>query len=532
MEFQRVNARLAGQDGALLSTQMQAPVQVVIVALLAGLFSATGLCWLIFRRFVRSEHARMMQELEASRAQMRAEDARRAANEDAMLKKRQDELETINAAREARVAARERELEQAESRRVEQSEALDKRSQNLERRAKELEERSAQMDDEMSAYKQRLQEIASMPMEKARDALLEEARRECEGELRRFKNETLDRGEAEIETEAKKTLVACMQRLSSTPMQDATATVVSIPSEDMKGRIIGREGRNIKAFESATGTTLLIDETPDSVLVSSFDPVRREVARIALEALIKDGRIHPTSIENAVTSANEEVKKSVTAFGEDALRRVRVLQVHPELVQLLGQLRYRLSYNQNCLDHTIEVAQLCGLIAAELGLDTEVARRCGLFHDIGKSLDADYEGSHASAAANILKRLNEDERVVNAVASHHDEVPPISPFAPILKIADAVSAVRPGARAESMDSYIQRVKKLEELAKNHPGVADAYAIQAGREIRVIVSPDNVDDSGARELARQLRRNIEDELQYPGTIKITVIRECRYTEQAK
>jgi len=300
----------------------------------------------------------------------------------------------------------------------------------------------------------------------------------------------------------------------------------------MKGRIIGREGRNIKAFESATGTTLLIDETPDSVLVSSFDPVRREVARIALEALIKDGRIHPTSIEAAVEAAGEEVKKSVAAFGEDALRRVRITRVHPEIVQLLGKLRYRLSFNQNCLDHTVEVAQLCGLVAAELGLDTEVARRCGLFHDIGKSLDADYEGSHASAAANILKRLGEDQKVVNAVAAHHDEVAPISPYAAILKIGDAVSAVRPGARAESMDSYIQRVKNLEELARRLPGVSDAYAIQAGREIRVVVAPDSVDDSKARELARTLRRRIEDELQYPGTIKITVIRECRYTEQAR
>lgn len=473
-----------------------------------------------------------MQELEASRSQMRAEAARRAMEEDAMVKKRQEELEAMNAARESRVAARERELEAAEARRQELREALDKRSQLIEHRAKELDERSSQMDEEMSLYKQRLQETASMPLAQARESLMEEARRECEGELRRFKNETLDRGEAEIENEARRTLVACMQRLSSTPMQDATATMVSIPSEDMKGRIIGREGRNIKAFESATGTTLLIDETPDSVLVSSFDPVRREVARIALEALIRDGRIHPTSIEAAVLNANEEVKKSVTAFGEDALRRVRIMQAHPELVQLLGQLRYRLSFNQNCLDHTVEVAQLCGLIAAELGLDTEVARRCGLFHDIGKSLDADYEGSHATAAANILKRLSEDDRVVNAVAAHHNEVEPSSPYAAVLKIADAVSAVRPGARAESMDSYIQRVKKLEDLARHHPGVADAYAIQAGREIRVIVSPDSVDDSGARELARRLRRNIEEELQYPGTIKITVIRECRYTEQAK
>lgn len=511
---------------------MEAPVHVVIIALLTGLVSATLLCWLVFRRFIKSEHCRAVSELEESREQLRTENAKRAAEAEEMIRKRQGELEDAAARREQRITTREQELEQIEVRRAQQSEALDARTRNIEKRASELEERASQMDEEMSVYKTRLQQSASLSPEKAKEALLEETRRECEAELRIFKNEILDRGETEIEAEARRTLVACMQRLSSTPQQDATATIVAIPNEEMKGRIIGREGRNIKAFESATGTTLMIDETPDSVLVSSFDPVRREVARIALEALVRDGRIHPTSIEAAVTHANEEVKKSVTAFGEEALRRVRILRVHPELVQLLGQLRYRLSYNQNCLDHTIEVAQLCGLIAAELGLDTEIARRCGLFHDIGKSLDADYEGSHATAAANILKRLDEDDRVINAVAAHHEEVEPSSPYAAVLKIADAVSAVRPGARAESMDSYIQRVRKLEDLAKSMPGVNDAYAIQAGREIRVIVSPDNVDDTRARELARALRRRIEDELQYPGTIRITVIRECRYTEQAR
>ncbi len=511
---------------------MEAPVHVVIVALLAGLFSATGICWLVFRRLSSGEQARSRREVEESRAMLREEAARRAADADELFKKRQAEMEASFQKRESLVAAREGELAQAEARRIEQSGALDKRSQAIEQRSRQIDERAQEVEEALRKYRARLQEVAALPMEKAREALREEAKRECEDELRLFKNEILDRGEAEIEKEARKTLIACMQRLSSTPMQDATATVVPIPSEDMKGRIIGREGRNIKAFESATGTTLLIDETPDSVLVSSFDPVRREVARIALEALIKDGRIHPTSIEAAVEAAGEEVKKSVAAFGEDALRRVRITRVHPEIVQLLGKLRYRLSFNQNCLDHTVEVAQLCGLVAAELGLDTEVARRCGLFHDIGKSLDADYEGSHASAAANILKRLGEDQKVVNAVAAHHDEVAPISPYAAILKIGDAVSAVRPGARAESMDSYIQRVKNLEELARRLPGVSDAYAIQAGREIRVVVAPDSVDDSKARELARTLRRRIEDELQYPGTIKITVIRECRYTEQAR
>lgn len=511
---------------------MEAPVHVVIVALLAGLFSATGLCWLIFRRFIRSEGDRMQKELEEARLQVRKEAAIRMKEADAMLQKRQEEQERAFSQRENRVIARENELEQAEVRRAEQSEILDKRTNYIEKRAAEIDARASQLEKDISIYKERLQAVANISPQKAKEELLEEARRECEDEIRQYKNEILGKAEAELDKEAKKMLVACMQRLSSTPQQDATATIVAIPNEEMKGRIIGREGRNIKAFESATGTTLLIDETPDSVLVSSFDPVRREVARIALENLIKDGRIHPTSIEAAVNDADEQVKKSVVGFGEDALRRVRIQRVHPEIVQLLGKLRYRLSYNQNCLDHTVEVAQLCGLVAAELGLDTEIARRTGLFHDIGKSLDADYEGSHATAAANILKRLGEDETIVNAVAAHHDEVAPSSPYAAVLKIADAASAVRPGARAESMDSFIQRVRRLEDIARDIQGVNDAYAIQAGREIRVVVSPDKVDDAAARDLARRLRRRIEDELQYPGTIKITVIRECRYVEQAR
>lgn len=474
----------------------------------------------------------MQKDLEDSRKQVRKEATERMQEADTMLEKRQQELERSYLQRETRVSTRETELEQAEKRRAEQSEALDKRTNNIENRAVEIDQRAEQLEKEAAKYREKLQTVAHLSEPQAKEELLEEARRECEDEIRRYKDEVLSKAESEIDREARGTLIACMQRLSSTPQQDATATIVMIPNEEMKGRIIGREGRNIKAFESATGTTLLIDETPDSVLVSSFDPVRREVARIALENLIKDGRIHPTSIEAAVNDADIQVKKSVTGFGEEALRRVRIQRVHPEVVQLLGKLRYRLSYNQNCLDHTVEVAQLCGLVAAELGLDTEIARRAGLFHDIGKALDAEYEGSHAMAAANILKRLGEDERVVNAVAAHHDEVTPISPFAAVLKIADAASAVRPGARAESMDSFIQRVRRLEDLARDLPGIQEAYAIQAGREIRVVVSPNKVNDAQARDLARNLRRRIEDELQYPGTIKITVIRESRFVEQAR
>ena len=327
-------------------------------------------------------------------------------------------------------------------------------------------------------------------------------------------------------------LVDSMQRLATTPMHDVTATIVPIPNEAMKGRIIGREGRNIKSFESATGTTLLIDETPDSVLISSFDPVRREVARVALLRLVKDGRIHPTSIEEAVREAGEQIRQSVIEFGEDAVRKTRVAHLHPEVMILLGKLRFRLSNNQNSLDHSIEVANLCSLMAAELGLDSEVARRAGLLHDIGKSIEGDYDGSHANSGAEVLKRLGEDLRVVNAVAAHHEEVPAESAYATLVMIADSLSAARPGARSESVDSYLQRVRSLENLAKEIPGVLEAYAVQAGREIRVIVAPEVLGDEAARVLARDLRRRIEDELHYPGSIRVTVIREQRFTESAR
>jgi ribonuclease Y len=306
---------------------------------------------------------------------------------------------------------------------------------------------------------------------------------------------------------------------------------VHLPSEEMKGRIIGREGRNIKSFEASTGVTLMIDESPQLVLLSSFDPVRREVARIALEALIKDGRIHPASIEEAVKLAREEVDLSATKAGEDAISRLNINGLHPEIVKLLGRLRYRFSYNQNVLDHSIETAFLASVLASEIGLDPNIAKRAGLLHDIGKGLPGELEGSHALIGADFIKRYGETPIVANAVAAHHEEVKPETVYAGMVILADTVSATRPGARAESMTNYIQRLGRLEKLAVSVAGVQQAFAIQAGREIRVVVSPSQVTDDQAREIAKELRRRIETELQYPSTIRITVIRESRFTETA-
>lgn len=454
--------------------------------------------------------------------------------------KRERELETRRAERELDIQETERKVRAREDEAVSTLLSAEKEREQLEKRRGEYDRKLAEMEAEEDRlrqlgrdYRQRLEASIGLTRDGAREELMEMTRRECEEEVRELREEFLSKSEREIEEEARRKLITCMQRLSSGPQEDVTATLVSIPSDDMKGRIIGREGRNIKSFESLTGTTLLIDETPDNVLVSSFDPVRRETARIALESLIKDGRIHPSSIEEAVRRAEEEVKQSVVESGEDALRRLRLSRMHPEVVTALGQLRFRLSNNQNSLEHSIEVANLCALMAAELGLEPEIAKRSGLLHDIGKVLDEDHGGSHAQAGAYFLKRIGqENDKVLNAVAGHHGEVPPESPYVALVMIADSLSAMRPGVRADSLDGYLQRVRSLESIAAGVEGVSDAYAIQAGREIRVIVEPDKISDEQSVRLARDLRRRIEEELQYPGTIRVTVIRETRVQETAK
>jgi ribonucrease Y len=381
------------------------------------------------------------------------------------------------------------------------------------------------------SLRKRLEGVSQMDAEEIKLALREEVQLECQEELRTLKRETLERSEQDLQNEARRILITSMQRLSSKPNSDITATIVHLPTEEMKGRIIGREGRNIKSFEAVTGVTLLIDETPQTVLISSFDPVRREIARVALDGLVKDGRIHPASIEEYVTRAREEVDLNVQQAGEDAVQRLGITGLHPEIIRLLGRLKYRFSYTQNVLDHSVEVGFLCSMIASEMGLDAHLAKRAGLLHDIGKAVEGEYEGSHALIGAEFIKRFGETSIVANAVAAHHEEVKPETVYAGLVILADTVSAVRPGARAESMTSYIQRLERLEKLALAMEGVQQAYAIQAGREIRVVVSPTAVNDDQARDMAKALRRRIESELQYPSTIKITVIRETRFTETA-
>lgn len=453
--------------------------------------------------------------------------------------------------REARLAIREEQSEQelkfkqrsaeldlATKENTRREELLGKQETANEDKAKELSREQRLLEDtEHEAekirrlYRLKLHQITQMDQDEARQLLLRNTEKECDQEIRDLRRTLLGRSESEVSNEAKRILLAAMQRITSQPMNDATATVVNLPSEEMKGRIIGREGRNIRTFEHATGTTLMIDETPDSVLISCFDPVRREIARIALEALLRDGRIHPSSIEEEVLKAEDEMHANVIDLGEGALRKLRLSSVHPEVVALLGKLHYRLSNNQNTLAHSVEVANLCALIASEIGLDPVLAKRAGLFHDIGKAVDEEYAGSHAMVGADIIKQHGEDPRVVNAAAAHHKEVPAESVYAGLVMVADALSAVRPGARASSMDGFISRVRSIEEIAQAESGVIDAYAIQAGREVRVIVEPESVGDEEARQIARKIRSRIEEELNYPGSIEITVIREQRFSETA-
>ncbi|MDR1496921.1 MAG: ribonuclease Y [Puniceicoccales bacterium] len=388
------------------------------------------------------------------------------------------------------------------------------------------------VETERRHYKDEALRVADISASEARKAVFDIVRQECETELVRLRSEILGRREEDIREEARRILVDTMQRLAPEVSQETNTAIISIPSEDMKGRLIGREGRNIKTFEQVTGTTLLVDETPDSVLVSSFDPVRREIARLALVALIGDGRIHPSSIESFVERAREQVIANVSELGRAALQDLNLEPASSAVTELLGRLHFRLSVNQNTLSHSIEVARFAGLIAMELGVDPRPARRAGLFHDIGKAIDAEFEGSHAIAGARWLCGNDEDPCVVNAVAAHHGEKQPTSIYAPIVMLADKISASRPGARNTTLDGYIGRMKSMERIAMEFPGVAEAYAVMAGREMRVIVVPEKLSEAEARETTLKIRTRIENSLQYTGTIHITLIREQRFHEEAR
>ncbi|MCF7688399.1 MAG: ribonuclease Y [Cephaloticoccus sp.] len=503
----------------------------LLIALLLGMGLGFFVVWAVTRNTRRLAHENASELIEVARreAAVAAEEIKQKAAEE--IRRKHAELSKEFARYEIDSEVRLREIRAHEESLALLDYQVEQRHERVNRENAAVRQARDAVRALAKSVRKRLEGVSQMDADEIRLALREEVILECQDELRALRRETLEKSESEMEREAQRTLIATMQRLAIRPRNDLTATIVQLPSEEMKGRIIGREGRNIKAFEAATGVTVLIDESPQTVLISSFDPVRREVARNALEALVVDGRIHPATIEEFVKRAQDEVGVIATQAGEDAVTKLNINGLHPEIIALLGRLKYRFSYNQNVLDHSVETAFLASMIASEVGLDPNIAKRAGLLHDIGKAASAELEGSHAHIGAEFIKRYGETPIVVNAVAAHHEEVKPETVYAGLVILADTISAVRPGARAESITGYVQRLEKLEQLATSIEGVQQAFAIQAGREIRVVVAPQMVTDDRAREIAKELRQRVEAELEYPSSIKITVIREQRFTETA-
>lgn len=450
------------------------------------------------------------------------EDALKTRNElEKEVKDRRGELSRM----EKRILAREENVDR-------KTEALEKKEASLASRENTLDKQKAKVEELQAKRLQELERISGLTSEQAKEYLLKTVEDEVKHETAVMVKELETRAKEEADKKAREYVVTAIQRCAADHVAETTISLVQLPSDEMKGRIIGREGRNIRTLETLTGVDLIIDDTPEAVILSSFDPIRREVARIALEKLIVDGRIHPARIEEMVEKAQKEVEAMMREEGEAAVLEVGIHGIHPELVRLLGKMKFRTSYGQNALKHSIEVAQLCGLLAGEIGVDVKVAKRAGLLHDIGKSLDHEMEGSHIQIGADLCRKYKESPIVINAVESHHGDVEPESLIACLVQAADTISAARPGARRETLETYTTRLKKLEEIANSHKGVDKTFAIQAGREIRIMVVPEYVNDSDMVLLARDIAKQIEDELEYPGQIKVNIIRESRVTDYAK
>ena len=434
--------------------------------------------------------------------------------------------------RRAEIQRTERKLEQKEDNLDKKIERVSRREDDLKTKHEELEKRRATLEEKIQQQEIKLQEIAEMTKEQAQEVLLQKTEQDAKHMLGLKLKELEEMAEREAEKKARNIILGAMQRCAVESAGETSISVVPLPSEEMKGRIIGREGRNIRTFESLTGVDLIIDDTPEAVTLSCFDPIRREIARRAMERLVVDGRIHPARIEDLIERAARDIDEEMITEGESAVLEMGIKNMSNELMRTLGQLKFRFSYGQNVLAHSMEVAQIAGVIAAELGLDEETARRGGLLHDIGKAIDRQIEGPHAQIGADLAKRLGERPEIVNCIAAHHDTLEVSSPYEVIVSVADAISAARPGARRESLDAYIKRLEKLEEIAKEFNGVTRAYAIQAGREVRVILNSALTDDGAVHKLAFDIAKRVEAELKYPGQIKINVSRETRATEFAK
>ena len=457
---------------------------------------------------------------------------------EALLEAKEESLRTKNEL-ERETKERRAELQRYERRVLNKEENLDKKSETLERRETSLTAREenvskklAAADELLDKRQQELERISGLTSEQAKEYLLKSVEDDVKHDTARMIKEMENRAKEEADKKAREYVVTAIQRCAADHVAETTVSVVQLPNDEMKGRIIGREGRNIRTLETMTGVELIIDDTPEAVVLSGFDPIRREVARIALERLIVDGRIHPARIEEMVEKAQKEVEINMREDGEAATLEVGIHGIHPELVKLLGKMRFRTSYGQNALKHSIEVAQLAGLLAAEVGVDIRIAKRAGLLHDIGKSIDHEVEGSHVKLGAELCRKYKESATVINAVESHHGDVEPESLISCIVQAADTISAARPGARRETLETYTNRLKQLEEITDSFKGVDKSFAIQAGREVRVMVVPEQINDDDMVLLARDISKKIEESMEYPGQIRVNVIRESRVTDYAK
>ena len=457
---------------------------------------------------------------------------------EALLEVKEESLRTKNEL-ERETKERRNELQKYEKRVLSKEEAVDKKADAVEKREQEytarvskLQEKEKRVDELEARGLQELERVSGLTSEQAKEELLRSVEDDVKVDVARLYKEMESRAKDEAAKKAKEYVVNAIQKCAVDHVAETTISVVQLPGDEMKGRIIGREGRNIRTLETMTGVDLIIDDTPEAVVLSSFDPVRREVARVALEKLIVDGRIHPARIEEMVEKAQREVEAQIREDGENAAMDVGVHGIHPELLRLLGRMKFRSSYGQNALKHSIEVAQLCGLLAGEIGVDVRMAKRAGLLHDIGKSIDHEVEGSHIQIGVDLCRKYKESSTVINAVAAHHGDCEPESLIACIVQAADAISAARPGARRETLETYTNRLKQLEDITNSFKGVDKSFAIQAGREIRVMVVPEHVSDADMVLLARDIAKRIEAELEYPGQIKVNVIRESRAVDYAK
>lgn len=433
---------------------------------------------------------------------------------------------------EDRLLQRENNIDRRDITLQNREEDLSKRENKLLDHQKEIQEKETEIEEIKKQQLEKLESISKYTKKQAHDAIMKIVEASMNKEVALYIKECEAEAKLEADAKAKEMIVGCIQRYAADVTNNQTVSVISLPNDEMKGRIIGREGRNVRTIESVTGVDLIIDDTPEAIVISSFDPMRREIARLTLETLISDGRIHPARIEEVYDKMCEEVKRQIREYGKDAVYSLGLSKMDPELIDIVGRLHFRTSYGQNALQHSIEVANICGLLASELGENVNLAKRAGLLHDIGKAIDYEMEGSHVQIGVELAKKYGEDKVIINSIASHHGDCDADSVIASIVAIADTISASRPGARNDSSENYFQRLEQLEEIGNSISGVDKAYAVSAGREIRVMVKPEEVDDLTSYQIAREIKNKIEDTMQYPGTIKVTVIRETRACEEAK